>query len=103
MANYLDGDFYIVVHKKRWNALGGRLTIGKPKKLQNGEIAIKLNVKVPDTLFTTPQFEATVSIPYDSVTAPKVSAVVLDNVKEIIEKQTGMSISLNLVEPETGE
>lgn len=100
MSQMLEGNFYIVVKKKRWNVLAGRLTQGKPKKLQNGEVAIKLKVEVPETLFTVPQFQARVRIPYDAVTSPVVDTVVLDNIKEIIEQQTGMAISLSLVEPE---
>lgn len=96
----LYGDFYLVVRKKNWNNLAARITSGKPKSLQSGEVAIKLTVQVPNSLFTTPQFQAKVTIPEGSLTPPVLDATVVDNVREIIEQQTGMHIELSLVEPE---
>jgi hypothetical protein len=103
MASMLEGDFYLVVKKKNgyFYRLSGRLTSGKPSKLDSGEVAIKLSVSVPHSLFDKPQFQATVTIPQGALTAPVIDATVIDNVREIIEQQTGMDIKLSLVEPES--
>jgi hypothetical protein len=67
--------------------------------LSKDEIAIKLQISVPDALFTRPQLQATVTIPEDAITKPVLEATVLDNVREIIQQQTGMDVRVSLVEP----
>lgn len=98
----MEGDFYIIVKKgnRGWpRQLSGRLTQSKPRSIAASEIAIKLKVELPKALFDKPQFQAKVTIPANAVTAPVVDAIVLDNVKEVIEQQLGLSVSLSLVEP----
>lgn len=100
MRNMVDinkGTFYLVVRKGRWNMLKARIS-NKAPALEVGEVAITLNVKVPATLFTKPQIQATVSIPENAVTPPVLNAEVLDNVREVLEQRTGMDISVRLVE-----
>jgi hypothetical protein len=94
------GEFYLVIRRKNYNSLSGRISTRTPD-LEAGEVAIKLNVEVPETLFKKPQLQATVVIPQSSVSPPVIDATVLDNVKEILEQQTGLAITLNLVEPTT--
>lgn len=65
-----------------------------------GEIALKLEVNVPVGLFQRPQLKASITIPEDKVTPSVLSASVLDNVKEVLEQQTGMDISIAVVEHE---
>lgn len=95
----LSSDFYLVVRQKGYSSLGARLGTHAPS-LDKGEVAIKLNVQLPETLFAKPQLQATVRIPESAVSAPVIDATVLDNVKEVLEQQTGMNITLRLVEPQ---
>lgn len=97
-AQKVSGEFYLVIHRKNYSTLSARLTSRTPD-LEAGEVAIKLNVNVPETLFKKPQLQASVTIPEDSVTAPVLNAQVLDNVKEVLAQTTGMDISLRVVEP----
>jgi hypothetical protein len=102
MAQYnLTGDFYLVVKKKQgWGSkLCGRLSLKNPA-LKSGEVAIKVNVVVPEALFVKPQLEAKVIIPESAVSKPVIDATVLDNVREIMEQQTGLDVSVRLVENE---
>lgn len=90
---------YIVVKPKGvFYDLAARYASRTPA-LSKDEIAIKLNISVPDALFTRPQLQASVVIPEDAVTKPVLDAQVLDNVREVIEQQTGMDVRVSLVEP----
>ena len=53
---------------------------------------------VPEALFVKPQLEAKVIIPESAVSKPVIDATVLDNVREIMEQQTGLDVSVRLVE-----
>jgi len=100
MAQYnLTGDFYLVVKKKSGcqKSLCGRLSQRSPS-LKSGEVAIKVCVVVPEALFVKPQLEAKVIIPESAVSKPVIDATVLDNVREIMEQQTGLDVSVRLVE-----
>lgn len=77
--------------------LKARLT-NKLPALTSGEVPIKLNVSVPDALFKRPQLQAQITIPESAVTAPVVSAEVLDNVKEVLSQTTGLDVQVSLVE-----
>lgn len=95
MAKELDG--YIIVKPKNYGQLSARLSARTPS-LAKDEVAIKLNIKVPDGLFKRPQLKASISIPESAVTAPVVSAEVIDNVREVLSQQTGLDVTVSLVE-----
>jgi hypothetical protein len=101
MASFYESDFYLVVRKKNgyMSRLSGRLVTGAPV-LAAGEVPIKLTIKVPQALFVKPQLAATITIPESAVSKPVIDATVLDNVREVLEQQTGMAISVSLVENE---
>ena len=86
--------------KQGWGSkLCGRLSLKNPA-LKSGEVAIKVNVVVPEALFVKPQLEAKVIIPASAVSKPVIDVTVLDNVREIMEQQTGLDVSVPLVENE---
>lgn len=89
---------YLVVKPKNWSGLSARLT-SKVPALGKDEVAIKLDVVVPDALFKRPQLRASVTIPESVVSAPVISAEVLDNIQEILTQQTGLDIKVSVVEP----
>lgn len=62
-------------------------------KLKASEIAIKLNLEIPDSLFVTPQLEAKVSVP-DVAGGPVITAEVAENIAEVVRQQTGLSLSI---------
>lgn len=67
-------------------------------KMASNAVAIKLNFDLPDAMFVKPQLQASIKVPADKVSQPIIDANVLDNIKETIEKQTGLEITLNLVD-----
>ena len=97
----IKGEFYLVVRKKNnWiSRLSGRLTQGTPV-LAAGEVPIKVMVEVPEALFVRPQLQARVIVPESCVSRPVIDATVLDNVREVLQQQTGLDITVSLVENE---
>lgn len=79
-----------------------RVTKTSPS-LDKNEIALRIEVNVPDAVFEKPQLEATINVPEEAVNAPVISAEVVDNVEEIIKQNTGFEVKLNLVKPEEEE
>lgn len=95
-----NSDFYLVVSAKGWNALTGRLATKVPS-LKAGEVVMKLSLNLPGSLFERPQLQASITIPEDSVSAPVIDAKTLDNVREVLAQQTGMDITVRLVESDS--
>jgi uncharacterized membrane protein len=100
MAETIDGAFYLVLRQNPtyWWKMTARVTSPQPT-LQSNERVMRLDVKVPRAIFQTPALKATISFPEDAVSKPLIDAVVLDNVREIIQQQTGLNVSVSLVEP----
>ena len=68
--------------------------------LKSGEIAIELKIDLPDELFTKPQLSASIKVDPKKVNAPEITADVLDNIKIIMDKQLGIDMTINIIEPE---
>lgn len=99
MANTLEGSYYLVVHKKNWRGLSARLSNKNPA-LKAGEVAIKISVAIPSGLFERPQIQAKIVIPENSITPKVLDATVLDNVREVLEAQTGFDVRVSIVDSE---
>jgi len=97
---------YLVVSAKKsygsYTCNGVRVVTNKPA-LSRGEKMIKLRMELPDALFAEPELVATITIPEDKVNRPVIDAETLDNVKEVLENQTGLSISIALVEAKSSD
>lgn len=76
-----------------------RVTKTKPG-LTSNEIAVKINLELPDALFTKPQLEARVVVSDKAVSAPVIEAEVVDNVEQIIKDKTGFDVKLTIVAEE---
>ena len=96
ISQYLIVKKYGSVHYPKYSS---RLTAGSPS-LQSNEIAVKLNLELPDAIFDKPAFEAKVVVPDEAVSKPVIEASVIDNVEDIIKKNTGFEVKLMVVEPE---
>jgi hypothetical protein len=98
MADTMTGEFYLVVKKKGYYTLAGRLA-NKSPSLDVGEVAIKVSVKVPRGLFDRPQLQASITIPEDSITPPVLDATILDNVREVMKATMGFDVEISVVDP----
>lgn len=97
MARTLTNTFYLAVRQGKYTSLSARLTNKQPS-LAPDERAIKIRVAIPESLFKTPQLEFDVVIPDKAVTPQVLSADVQDNIKSLIEQQTGFAITLNVID-----
>lgn len=71
----------------------GALTKGKPG-LGKDEVAVKIAVELPVSLFTVPQIEARITVA-DGVAPPMaIDLAVKDNIEQLIQQQTGFDVRL---------
>ena len=89
---------------KKWLTAGAngscRLTANKPS-LGWDEIAIALEIDLPDALFKRPRLEAKITVPEEAAVTGTIESVVADNVQEAIEQATGLTFSVAVVQPES--
>lgn len=86
---------YLVIKKNGYRA-STRITKTVPS-LDYNEIAVKINLQVPDELFSKPRLEASITVPKEAVSSPVIEAEVIDNIQDIIKQNTGFEVRLNLV------
>ena len=67
-----------------------------------GEVAVRLEMSLPEILFARPQLQALLTVKDDAVTPHTITPEVLISTKELIERGTGMSVELKVVKPEEG-
>ena len=76
-----------------------RVTKGKPG-LDWSEIAIHLDIDLPDALFNKPRLEAKITVPNEAAASDVISSVVSDDMKEAIEQATGLTFSIAVSRPD---
>ena len=91
---------YIIVKKgghPSWPKYRSRMTTGSPA-LASNEVAVKVSIELPDQIFDRPALQADIVVPEEAVSKPIIEAAVIDNVQEIIKKNTGFDVRLEVVE-----
>lgn len=63
------------------------------------EVAIKLNIEIPNGFFEKPQIEAKITIPKGDVNKPVISAEVEDNVAQLLTEQLGVNVHISAENP----
>ena len=67
--------------------------------LKANEIAIKIKMHLPETLFTKPQLQANISVDDKNVSPQIIDAETMQNITEIMEQQLGVDMTINVVNP----
>lgn len=87
---------------KKWLTIGrngsARITKGKPG-LDWDEIAIQLDIELPDALFQRPRLAASITVPEEAAATDVIDTIVADNVQEAIEQATGLEFSISICHP----
>lgn len=91
---------YLAIEKSRRGG-SARITT-QPPNLKRNEIAVLLNLDIPDALFEKPQLQASITIPDDAVTQPIIDASVVDNIEVVLQQELGVDLSVAVVEPKDG-
>lgn len=94
----LTGHCWLVVCRKNMYGLSvPRVSLRAPT-LKRGEKAIKVNLSLPDTLFSEPELLINVEIPPENVSAPAIQADLMENISETLKQQMGISATVQLLE-----
>jgi hypothetical protein len=91
---------YLVINSKGKTRLLERTKSNyRGNLLKPNEIAIKINVEVPDKLFQRPQLEASVVISPEIKFPDIIKADTLVNAENAIKQVTGLDLKINVVVP----
>jgi len=88
---------YLVVGFKKWGKGNAKLSAKAPS-LKAHEIAIKLNLDIPDEMFLKPALEADIIIPKESVIAGKIDTEIIDDIKKTVEDGLGIQMHVSLIQ-----
>jgi hypothetical protein len=105
MTVFLDRYLVIGYHTTGYGYSGRvscRITKGKPS-LAMDEVAIHLNLELPNSLFSKPLIEGKIVVDEKAVTPTQLSPEILITTAQEIEKQTGMKVELKVIEAEKPE
>lgn len=94
MAAYMRSYTVYLVMNERGSAKA--YTRGVPT-VHAGEVCMKLKLELPNTLFRQPSIEAKITVPKEDAEPKVVSTAALDKVKNLIHKDTGMPVKIELV------
>lgn len=87
---------YLIVGKRRHQKPVARISVNPPA-LDSHEIAIKLEMDIPEELFSKPQLSAKITVPKDAISSPVIDADVVDNIEEIISRELGVDMSISVL------
>lgn len=81
--------------KHYWRISSFHVTRKKPLTGAN-EVAIRLDIELPETLFEVPQLSAAIKVPESATSRPVISADVQDNIAAALRKQLGMKVTISV-------
>ena len=85
-----------VVKKRNYFACNGvTATRGKPAVNKN-QVAMRINIDIPDSYFETPELAASIIIPADQVNKPIITPAIQNNIAEELTKQLGVTVRLDV-------
>lgn len=90
-------DRYLVIGCSRPPHGPVRVRIAKrPPSLDADEIAIKMEIRLPDALFKKPHLEAKIEVPNEAAKVEAITAITADNVRDAIVEATGLELSISV-------
>lgn len=84
---------YLVLTKKRYGSMSAKAAMKKPSTKAN-EIAIALDLDIPDALFEKPALEAKIKV--DPVNKGAIPVTVANDIAKIIAEQLGVNVTLSV-------
>jgi len=79
-----------------------KISVNKPR-LATDEIAMELNVEIPDQLFLKPTLVANITVDEKLATQELISAEVIDNAKQLISDSLGLTLNVTTRHLQEGE
>lgn len=102
--NMLSTSFYLVVGAKK-RAGYSQLELTKPEArtarkgppaTRGNEIAIKVEISLPDSLFKDPTYRASLTVPADAAASPVIEAEVINNIESVVAQATGLRLKIEV-------
>lgn len=89
---------YLILSKgvKRWKP-SIKLVSSLKNTMPSNSVAVRLNLVLPDSIFDKPQLEATIKINDSDISKPIIKAETLDNIKQELNKNLGIDLSINII------
>lgn len=81
------------VHSFRRRA-SARLTRNKPS-LSKDEVAVKLQIELPVSLFVTPAMTARICVNEGDASPPSIDLEIMDDIQNVLRDRTGLNITLS--------
>lgn len=75
-----------------------RMTQTSPN-LGGSEIAVYLNIEIPDAFFTRPKLEAKITVPSGALPSSSVTATVASDLEKLVKETMGLDLVVSVVEP----
>lgn len=77
----------------KWRQNGLTITKNRPGT-DSDEIAIKLEMDIPDAIFERPQLTAYIVVPEEDVGKPVIDSQVQDNIAEVLSESLGVKVHI---------
>jgi hypothetical protein len=90
--------FYLTVSQR-----GSVRATKTPASLDWDEIAIKIELNLPDQLFKRPFLQASIDIPASIIPESPLNAEIANNVKEVIKQSTNLEFNVRVISDEENE
>ena len=92
----------ITARKSYSTYVAGEIKVSKSKPdTSANQVAIQLDLDIPDAIFEKPQFVATIKVPKESVSMPIVNADIETNIAHILKQQLGIEVHVTATEEKT--
>lgn len=72
--------------------------VERTPSLKGNEVALHLNIDVPDEFFKRPTLRADISVPKDAVPEVTITTDMADNIEKLIKETVGLEVSVSVVE-----
>jgi len=94
---------YLVIQGKKaryqsWREAGNIKVTKKKPSTAGDEIAVRLQLEIPDSLFEKPSLNVNLKIPDSVQVGGEITPEMTDNIAEIIQAQTGLSVTVSAAE-----
>jgi len=105
----MNAEFFLIIQGIKQYSFSPRRELGnvqvrkrKPRSGPN-EIAVKINLEIPDSLFEKPTLEVSATVPEDAGHGPTINTEVADNIANIIRREMGIAVRISGADTEASE
>ena len=79
-----------------WHMGQVRAYMKKPESISKNEIAVRLDIDIPDSFFEKPQLKASLTIPENAGHGGEITTEIVDNISDLIASQLGVNVHMTI-------